>query len=189
MSDDKPAFTPGPWWTPHLSNDATTCNCAYVLNEGYCGAIATIHVDNGEGGNDSPPLEEAKANGRLIAAAPDLYAALVETLKIARRNEAGAFVTRAEAALAKASPPSAPEEPKLMSDEWNDDMEAAPKDGRALLFFDPSRRDDPFQCGFWLLNDEGEHNHDGGWWLADGREIPHPTHWRELPALPSPPSA
>lgn len=112
MSDDKPAFTPGPWWTPHLSNDATTCNCAYVLNEGgYCGAIATIHVDNGlrvgQGGNDAPPLNEAKANGHLIAAAPELYAALVETLKIARRNEAGAFVTRAEAALAKASPPSA----------------------------------------------------------------------------------
>ena len=75
-----------------------------------------------------------------------------------------------------------------MSDEWFS-IETAPKDGRALLFFDPSRLDDPFQCGFWLLNPEGEDNHDGAWWLADGRERPHPTLWAPIPALPSQPAA
>lgn len=46
--------------------------------------------------------DEAKANADLIAAAPDLAEALAETLAIARRNESGAYIDRAEAALSKA---------------------------------------------------------------------------------------
>ena len=42
------------------------------------GGIADIHVFNGidnitEGGNDCPPMEEAKANARLITKSPDMY--------------------------------------------------------------------------------------------------------------------
>lgn len=79
MSETK--FTPGPWYPPHLSDDSTTCNCRSIVEGGYAGGIATVHVHNGidsicDGGNEAPPLEEAKANGHLIAAAPELYGAL-----------------------------------------------------------------------------------------------------------------
>lgn len=69
--------TPGPWSAGHLSDDNSTCNCPWVMSAGLCGSICTIDVDNGlpigEGGNDSPPLAEAKANQRYIAAvSPDI---------------------------------------------------------------------------------------------------------------------
>lgn len=72
-------FTPGPWdFTNHFNKNDTQCNCAYVLSDGYAGSICAVDFDNGlavgEGGNDSPPKDEASANGYLIAAAPDLYA-------------------------------------------------------------------------------------------------------------------
>lgn len=77
-------FTKGPWSVPHFADADVKCNCANVLSESYMGAIATIHIDNGlpvsAGGNDCPPLDEATANGRLIAAAPDMYEALEKVL-------------------------------------------------------------------------------------------------------------
>lgn len=73
--------TPGPWMVPHFANDDVGCGCASVLAEQYMGAVAEVFIKVdlplGEGGNDCPPLEEAKANARLIAAAPELLAALV----------------------------------------------------------------------------------------------------------------
>jgi hypothetical protein len=82
--------TPGPWSVPHLAVDSTSCNCAYVLAEPYMGSICTISVSDGktisELGNDSPPLEEAKANARLIAAAPDLLAALTKARESVHAN-------------------------------------------------------------------------------------------------------
>ena len=73
----------GPWDGPHLSDDSTTCNCTSIVNGGYAGAIAYVGVDNGivsigEGGNDCPPLEEAKANGRLLLAAKNTAPAIAE---------------------------------------------------------------------------------------------------------------
>lgn len=101
-----PKFTSGPWLPGHMVDDTSSCNCRYVLAESYCGAVCTVEIDNGlrvgDGGNDAPPLEEAKANAHLIAAAPELFYALVEVLQIARRNEAGPFIERADAAIAKA---------------------------------------------------------------------------------------
>lgn len=76
-------FTPGPWYPGHLGDDSTRCECRGIVSEGYAGGIAEVHVNNGirsiaDGGNDCPPRDEAAANMRLIAAAPDLYAALRE---------------------------------------------------------------------------------------------------------------
>ena len=63
--------TPGPWHPGHLHRDDMTCNCAYVFSETCMGAVATVGVNNdmsiSEGGNDDPPLEEAKANQLFIA--------------------------------------------------------------------------------------------------------------------------
>lgn len=76
------SHTPGPWIC-HLGrpdSEAEGCRCRNVLAEPYMGAIATVLVDNGlkvsEGGNDCPPEMEARANARLISAAPDLLKAL-----------------------------------------------------------------------------------------------------------------
>lgn len=99
------SFTHGPWHPGHLGSDIT-CQCAGVVDEEYPGGVCTIHIDNGlrigDGGNGAPPREQAISNMHLIASAPELYAALAETLAIARRNEGGDFVVRADAALSKA---------------------------------------------------------------------------------------
>lgn len=63
--------TKGEWSVPHLCRDDIDCDCASILVEGYMGGIGEIWTDNGkqitDGGNDCPPLSEAKANGQLIA--------------------------------------------------------------------------------------------------------------------------
>ena len=72
----------GPWYPGHIGDKTIECECRSILNEGYCGSIATVSVDNGksigDGGNDSPPYDEAVANGQFIAHAradiPDLLA-------------------------------------------------------------------------------------------------------------------
>jgi hypothetical protein len=66
--------TKGEWTLPHLADDNTTCDCGFVLNDGYCGAIATVHysVDRDLENGDNPPLDEAKWNAKLIANAPEL---------------------------------------------------------------------------------------------------------------------
>ena len=75
--------TQGEWSLPHFADPTCKCDCRWILSEGCCGSIATINVDNGkriiDGGNDSPPLEEAIANARLIHAAPELLT-LVELM-------------------------------------------------------------------------------------------------------------
>jgi len=73
-------FTPGPWVPGHIANDDHPCDCASIVSEYFAGSIAYVTVDNGkliqDGGNDGPPLEQAKANSHLIAAAPELFEAL-----------------------------------------------------------------------------------------------------------------
>lgn len=74
--------TQGIWLEPHIVDDEVTCNCKWILAEGYCGSVCEISVDNGklvgEGGNDSPPLEEAKANAQFIALAPTMVEIIKE---------------------------------------------------------------------------------------------------------------
>lgn len=79
------------------------------------GSVAQITIDNGkrisDGGNDGPPLEEAKANGRLIAAAPDMLAALKDAAlqlqyladKFIKTGTGETTLTRVNAAIEKAT--------------------------------------------------------------------------------------
>ena len=71
LSEAHDKATPGEWSIPHLSDDSIFCNCGYILHEGHAGSIATVSVDDGkriaDGGNDCPPINEAKANGVFIA--------------------------------------------------------------------------------------------------------------------------
>lgn len=63
--------TPGPWFTGHLCRDDHSCACPYIYSEAQpgMGAVATVGAEVGE---DVNTIEEAKANQRLIAAAPEL---------------------------------------------------------------------------------------------------------------------
>jgi hypothetical protein len=74
--------TPGPWSIPHFATPDVGCKCGYVLVDGFCGAVATVHFsgDRDLKHGDNPPFEEAVANAHLIAAAPELAEALCESL-------------------------------------------------------------------------------------------------------------
>lgn len=67
--------TKGEWYIPHFVKDDVTCNCPWILNEGYVGSIATINWSKNKSieEGDSPPLEEAKANATLICDAANTY--------------------------------------------------------------------------------------------------------------------
>ena len=111
---DKATYTKGPWHAPHFTLDEIDFNCGYIIAEdSRMGSIATVNFDNGksieEGGYDCPPLEEAKANARLIAAAPDLVEALRDLLvcpaildELNGDSETNNAVAKARAALSKA---------------------------------------------------------------------------------------
>ena len=84
-------YTSGPWHPGCIVNDDSSCNCTSILDEGYAGGIATIHVHNeiesiSHGGNDAPPIEVAKANSRLIAIAPETYELMLEIKKFLYAN-------------------------------------------------------------------------------------------------------
>ncbi len=88
---DRP-WTKGPWIAGHHTNPDIKCKCRTILSEGYAGGIATIEqridLPIGEGGNDAPPEQEAIANARLIAAAPELAEALMPFVKYLKAREA-----------------------------------------------------------------------------------------------------
>ena len=62
---------------PHFAEPEVNCHCGYVLCDHMMGAVATVHC-SGEGDDwqshgDNPKFEEACANARLIALAPELF--------------------------------------------------------------------------------------------------------------------
>lgn len=98
--------TPGEWSVPHLASDSTTCNCGFVLSEQYCGAIATVNwsPDRELKNGDNPPLEEAIANAKLIAAAPKMLKALKKArldLKLLGLNDDSPMIQNIDEVLSK----------------------------------------------------------------------------------------
>lgn len=116
--------TAGPWSVPHFARDDHSCGCGYVLSEHQhgMGAIATVHVSE-EGADwrdgDHEPPAIAKANARLISAAPDLLAACLALVQYDERDDSGPnagiqmmvdydeALTLARAAIARATGASA----------------------------------------------------------------------------------
>lgn len=81
--------TQGEWGVGCFADPNSKCQCKYIFSEGYNGSIATISVDNGkmitDGGNDCPRIDEARANGRYIAAAnPTAILALLDEVEALR---------------------------------------------------------------------------------------------------------
>lgn len=71
MSDTK--FTPGPWY---ISVDAR--NCPSVRTKGGYVAFAPSIANYGDPLRYMDEASEIQANARLIAAAPDMYEALID---------------------------------------------------------------------------------------------------------------
>lgn len=95
------SFTPGPWSVPHFADEKSTCACSYVFpgSQSGFGAIATVQF-----GGENESYETAKANARLIAAAPELLEVLetVTCALIGHGYEADSAVLSARKAIAKA---------------------------------------------------------------------------------------
>lgn len=107
MSGSKPAYTPGPWRV-----DPRHCCDVETLS----GVQITAALSEAEVGEEwqiigpCPSLDEAEANARLIAAAPDLLEALKRTLEYAEDHQAAqpndetfADLALIRAAIAKAT--------------------------------------------------------------------------------------
>jgi len=94
------AHTPGPW-TVEKDIDSTPSRVTFRIGGNRQAAISS---EQGIAATNAPALmsvEEAKANARLIAAAPELLAALVDL--IPRCMEAGVGCSQAQDAVAKAT--------------------------------------------------------------------------------------
>lgn len=62
-------FSPGPW--RYCGQDRNQCKCCQVWSVKQDFQVATAHQEHEEIGYI--PLEQAKTNARLIAAAPEMY--------------------------------------------------------------------------------------------------------------------
>lgn len=95
--------TPGPWvFTPYLSNGCESCPTIRAANkDGGTSIVASCH------GSPYLGFSETNPNGLLIAAAPDLLAALKGILQSVDADEVGVpsfrAIRDAEAAIAKAT--------------------------------------------------------------------------------------
>lgn len=78
--------TPGPW-RPHFSERAEDYRVCATGADGDCICCVALMGNLGEDGKwDEATLEEWKANARLIAAAPDMLAALKRVQEYAKNN-------------------------------------------------------------------------------------------------------
>ena len=77
--------TTAPWHPGCLHDDNNPCNCKSILSETCMGAVASVDFDNGlrvgEGGNDAPPIEEAKANQEFIAEMRNALPGMIEVME------------------------------------------------------------------------------------------------------------
>lgn len=69
-----PYFTPGPWYVASGVHPVPQVIGPSRKTVAVCGLDANGHVED-KSGPDAMPGSESDANARLIAAAPDLYAA------------------------------------------------------------------------------------------------------------------
>jgi hypothetical protein len=108
-TEGSPKWTPGPWAIDHMDPCGSRDICLGADGDGEL--LATAYIVNADRGKDDEE-ETGRFNANLIAAAPDLYAALVvaveaiewtfKELGSGTRVEDRNFMKQARAALAKA---------------------------------------------------------------------------------------
>jgi hypothetical protein len=97
------SHTPGPWTVPHFAKEDSGCHCGYVFdNEGEYTVCEVFFQDESDEYGQNPPIDQAKANARIIAAAPDLADVAYMVLDTATDSTPPELVAAAEAALRKA---------------------------------------------------------------------------------------
>ncbi len=89
------AHTPGPWHAAN-ANEPKILHAFVISNDDGFGIIATVNLHRGK---DAP--SEGESNARLIAAAPDLLAALKAVVAIADRKTVEFDAARAAIAAAE----------------------------------------------------------------------------------------
>ena len=95
--------TPGPWYADKLQDR----NAYNIFAPGHCAALVTLEPGKYDGA--SPLCQNVHADAALIAAAPDLLAALQEIVDHFRRTgdpTLGDMAPRARAAIARAIEPT-----------------------------------------------------------------------------------
>lgn len=106
MTDIPTPPTPGPWRV--LSTESLASVSVYSSTTSY--SIAAVWAKRGRFHPTRASWEEARANARLISAAPDLWEALSEVLEdgYVMRSMKPAVLAKARAALDKADGGTAP---------------------------------------------------------------------------------
>jgi hypothetical protein len=104
----KPEHTPGPW-----NIERTHQSPCAIVPEGQTAALAKVYLTDPATRKRSP---EYLANAHLVAAAPDLLAALIELERVesSPHSETVRFLAREQAreAIAKATASGSPSEPQ-----------------------------------------------------------------------------
>lgn len=78
-------FTPGPWW---LSMDGGQDNKKFAIRSQECRTFGYAPIATVRGDLRVVSAVQREANARLIAAAPDLIAALIEAMPHIEQTEA-----------------------------------------------------------------------------------------------------
>jgi hypothetical protein len=77
-------FTPGPWHWHNCGSYFVLTNDVETPDGEYCNGY--VHTDGSAAGEYAPDIDVDGANGKLIAAAPELYAALEAALPLLKRD-------------------------------------------------------------------------------------------------------
>jgi hypothetical protein len=98
MLDGRPKFTPGPWVTGKLTKNGyrKIDTHGFPHADPHYGLAKVVVQLEGD------PYKRGEANAALIAAAPDLYAALDDVLRAHHHSRGDEYVDAAYTALAKA---------------------------------------------------------------------------------------
>lgn len=94
-----PKWTPGKWWINEDDRPGMSWNREIVYGDGENRICFLAH-------SDGATREHDEANAHLIAAAPELYAGLVEALDFVEGMLVGAAILRGEIGTIKIEPPA-----------------------------------------------------------------------------------
>lgn len=76
---EKLGITPGPWSVPHFANPDSRCDCGYIFCDPSGNTICEVFYKRDKDRySEHRGRQEASANARLIATAPEMLGALIK---------------------------------------------------------------------------------------------------------------